>query len=187
MKNRLSSLALAGVLSLSLILPVGAANAAAPEDQAVQTVNALGIMVGDRTGSMDLSRSVTRAEFVTMMTAASAYKDTVGTDSGVSLFKDVKSSHWASQYIRLAVEQGWMTGYVDGTFRPDSQITLEEACTALLKLLGYQSSDLVGSYPSAQLTKAASVGLLDDLDAAQGQTLTRQDCVMLFDNLCNLF
>ena len=72
-----------------------------------------------------------------MMTAASSYKDSIGEGSGVSLFKDVKSDHWASEYIRLAVEQGWMSGYVDGTFRPDEQITLEEACTALLKMLGY--------------------------------------------------
>ena len=76
-----------------------------------------------------------------------------------------------------------MSGYVDGTFRPDDQITLEEACTALLKMLGYDSSTLAGSYPSAQLSKASSVGLRDDVDAVQGEALTRQDCVMLFYNL----
>ena len=63
------------------------------------------------------------------------------------------------------------------------KITLEEACTALLKMLGYDSSTLAGSYPSAQLSKASSVGLRDDVDAVQGEALTRQDCVMLFYNL----
>lgn len=115
-----------------------------------------------------------------MMTAASSYKDTVGSGYGVSLFKDVKSSHWASEYIRLAVEQNWMTGYTDGTFRPGRTITLEEACTALLRLLGYDASTLAGSFPTAQLSKAGAVGLLDDVTAKQGQTLTRQDCVTLF-------
>ena len=179
-KHRIAAL----VLSLCLLLSLGTAGAGAvSESTALETVRALGILAGDGNGNLNLTSSVTRAEFVTMMTAASVYKDTVGTGTGVSLFKDVKSSHWASQYIRLAVEQGWMVGFTDGTFRPDSPISLEEACTALLKLLGYQSTDLVGSYPSAQLTKAASVGLRDDLDVAQGQTLTRQDCVMLFYNL----
>ena len=179
-KRSIAALALLVCLLLSLgTVPAGAVS----ESTALETVRALGILAGDENGNLNLTSSVTRAEFVTMMTAASAYKDTVGTGTGVSLFKDVKSSHWASQYIRLAVEQEWMIGFVDGTFRPDKSITLEEGCTALLKLLGYQSSDLVGSYPSAQLTKAASVGLLDDLDVAQGQTLTRQDCVMLFYNL----
>ena len=179
MKRPITSALLAAALSVSLVMPAGAVSSAT----AVEAMQALGIIAGDSSGDLNLTSPVTRAEFVTMMTAASPYKDTVGTGSGVSLFKDVKSGHWASQYIQLAVEQGWMSGYVDGTFRPDSQITLEEACTALLKLLGYDSSSLAGAYPSAQLTKAASVGLRDDLSAAQGQTLTRQDCVMLFYNL----
>lgn len=81
------------------------------------------------------------------------------------------------------MEQGWVTGYIDGSFRPESTITLEEGCTALLRLLGYDSSSLTGSYPEAQLTKARAVGLLDGLDLSQGDTLTRQDCVTLFYNL----
>ena len=153
------------------------------QSTALETVRALGIMAGDSQGNLNLSSAVTRAEFVTMMTAASSYKDTVGSGYGVSLFKDVKSSHWASEYIRLAVEQNWMTGYTDGTFRPGRTITLEEACTALLRLLGYDSSSLAGSFPTAQLSKTGSVGLLDDVTAKQGQTLTSQDCVTLFYNL----
>ena len=140
-------------------------------------------MVGDENGNMNLSSPVTRAEFVKMMTAASAYQDTVGSGYGSSLFKDVKSSHWAGEYIRLGVEQGWFNGYVDGTFRPDSSITLEEGCTALLRLLGYDSGSLAGSFPTAQLSKSSAIGLLDDLAAVQGQVLTRQDCVTLFYNL----
>lgn len=81
------------------------------------------------------------------------------------------------------MEQEWVTGYVDGSFRPGSSITLEEACTALLRLLGFDSGSLSGSFPEAQLSKARSLGLLDDLDVSQGETLTRQDCVTLFYNL----
>ena len=179
MKRPITSALLAAALSLSLVVPAGAVSSST----AVEAIQALGIITGDSSGDLNLSSPVTRAEFVTMMTAASSYKDSIGEGSGVSLFKDVKSDHWASEYIKLAVEQGWMSGYVDGTFRPDNQITLEEACTALLKMLGYDSSTLAGSYPSAQLSKASSVGLRDDVDAVQGETLTRQDCVMLFYNL----
>lgn len=179
MKRHVTSALLAAALSLSLVVPVGAVSSST----AVEAIQALGIITGDSSGDLNLSSPVTRAEFVTMMTAASSYKDSIGEGSGVSLFKDVKSDHWASEYIKLAVEQGWMSGYVDGTFRPDNQITLEEACTALLKMLGYDSSTLAGSYPSAQLSKASSVGLRDDVDAVQGEALTRQDCVMLFYNL----
>lgn len=180
MKNRL--IALCAALCLVLPLETGAL-AAQSTDTALETVKVLGIMVGDENGNMNLSSPVTRAEFVKMMTAASAYKDTVGSGYGSSLFKDVKSSHWAGEYIKLGVEQGWFNGYVDGTFRPDNSITLEEGCTALLRLLGYDSGSLAGSFPTAQLSKSSAIGLLDDLAAAQGQALTRQDCVTLFYNL----
>ncbi len=180
MKNRLIALCAA----LCLVLPLGTgALAAQSTDTALETVKVLGIMVGDENGNMNLSSPVTRAEFVKMMTAASAYQGTVGSGYGSSLFKDVKSSHWAGEYIRLGVEQGWFNGYVDGTFRPDSSITLEEGCTALLRLLGYDSGSLAGSFPTAQLSKSSAIGLLDDLAAVQGQVLTRQDCVTLFYNL----
>lgn len=179
MRKKLSALLVAALAVSMLTLPAGAVS----QSTALETIQALGILAGDSQGNLNLSSAVTRAEFVTMMTAASSYKDTVGSGYGVSLFKDVKSSHWASEYIRLAVEQNWMTGYTDGTFRPGRTITLEEACTALLRLLGYDASSLAGSFPTAQLSKAGAVGLLDDVTAKQGQTLTRQDCVTLFYHL----
>lgn len=179
MRKKLSALLAAALAVSMLTLPAGAVS----QSTALETIQALGILAGDSQGNLNLSSAVTRAEFVTMMTAASSYKDTVGSGYGVSLFKDVKSSHWASEYIRLAVEQNWMTGYTDGTFRPGRTITLEEACTALLRLLGYDASTLAGSFPTAQLSKAGAVGLLDDVTAKQGQTLTRQDCVTLFYHL----
>lgn len=179
LKLRFLSLLTALCLALSLAGPALAADG----DTQLETVRALGILSGDESGNLNLGSPVTRAEFVKMMTAASTYQDAVGTGQGASLFTDVKSGYWANGYIQLAVEQEWVTGYVDGSFRPGSSITLEEACAALLRLLGYDSGSLSGSFPEAQLSKARSLGLLDGLSRSQGQTLTRQDCVTLFYNL----
>ena len=180
MKKRLLALLSALCLAMSLC----AVPAAAAEDAALQTIRSLGIMQGDQQGDLNLDQSVTRAQFAAMMTNASSYKDTVSMEgSGYSLYKDVKSTHWASEYIRVAVTAGWFSGYLDGTFRPEKTITLEEACTALLRLLGYDSASLAGSFPTAQLTKASALGLRDQLSAVQGETLTRRDCVTLFYNL----
>ncbi len=178
-KKRLTALLLAVCMLCSLCVTARAVD----DTTALETIRTLGIMKGDEDGNLNLSANVTRAEFVTMMVSASAYKDSIGSGSGVSLFQDVKSSHWASEYIKLSLEQGWVSGYVDGTFRPNNQITLEEACTALLKMLGYDSASLAGSFPSAQLSKASAIGLLDDLNLSQGDVLTRNDCVRLFYNL----
>ncbi len=180
MKKRISFL-LALVLTLALAAP---AFAVGSEDKAVQTVRALEIMVGDEKGNMNLTQPVTRAQLAKMMVAASAYKDTIGEGgSGFSLFKDVKNTHWASEYIRLAVQEGWVVGYTDGSFHPDDPVKLEEACTALERMLGYDSSTLAGSWPAAQLSKASSLGLRDEITCRQGESMTRRDCAMLFYNL----
>ena len=156
-----------------------AAPAYAAGDNAVQMAQALGILDGT-----NLESPVTRAQFSKMLVAASSYKDSVSSEgSGYSLFRDVKSSHWASEYIRCAVLEGWMTGYTDGSFRPEQAVRLEEACSAALKLLGYDSSALAGSFPSAQLSKAAALGLRGGISLKQGGTMTRRDCAALFSNL----
>ena len=181
MKKRIWALTL--LVGLFCLLPAGAM-AADTETNVIQTVRALGIMQGDGSGNLNLSNSVTRAEFAKMLVAASSYHDTISEEAtGYSLFQDVKSSHWASEYIKTAVEAGWLVGYTDGTFRPDQGVTLEEACTALLRLLGYESADLAGSFPQAQLSKASALGLRDQVSASQGSKLTRRECMYLFYHL----
>ncbi len=173
MKKRIIPMALALCLLSSLFCTEAMAVSSSAKQE---TLQALGIITEAN------SNQVTRAQFAQMLVAASEYKDSVS-GYGSSLFKDLKGDHWASGYVRVAVEQGWMSGFLDGTFRPDQAITLEEGCVALLKVLGYDASTLKGSYPMAQLSKAGSVGLLDDVSASQGTKLTRQDCVNLFYNL----
>lgn len=176
MKRNFSALLLSLCLLASiLVVPISAAS----QSSAIQATQALGIISGD-----DTNAAVTRARFAVMLTAASAYKDSISSEgAGYSLYKDVKSGYWASEYIRLAVQEGWMTGYTDGTFRPDQTVTLEEACTAALRLLGYDPASLAGSFPAAQLSKASALGLRDQIAKQKGQTLTVGDCAQLFYNL----
>lgn len=183
MKKRvLSILMLMCVMCALFAVPASAAG----EETAVRTVRVLGIMNGDENGDMNLNQNVTRAQLAKMLSAASPFKDGIsGGGSGYSLFKDVKSDYWGSEYIRLAVEQGWMVGYTDGCFRPDDTVKLEEACTAVLRVLGYDSSSLAGSFPGAQLNKASAIGLRDDISAAQGSAMKRRDCALLFYNMLN--
>lgn len=179
MKNKLLSILLAVILLLAAAVPAAAADT---EPEGLELIRALGILIGDENGNLDLSGGVTRAQFTKMMTMASNFRDSVG-GSGYSVFSDVKSTHWASEYIRIAVDQNWVVGYVDGSFRPEGSIKLEEACSALLRMLGYDSSVLVGSFPMAQINKATSIGLLDGLNVSRGDALTRGQCVTLFANL----
>ena len=99
---------LASALALCLALSATLLPAQASDLATVQgTIQALGIMTGDENGNMNLTAPITRAQFAKMLVMASPYKDAVAEDSNYSLFKDVKRDHWASEYIRIAVEQGW--------------------------------------------------------------------------------
>ena len=178
MKKYLISLLLA--LSLLAALPAQAVS----EETMLRTVQALGILTGDQYGDLALDREVTRAEFAKLLVAASQYKDIVTPEgAGYSLYKDVKSGYWASEYIRICAQEGWMIGYTDGTFGPYNTITLEEACTAALRPLGYDSSNLTGAFPYAQLNKADAVKLRENLARRMGEKMTRRDCAILFYNL----
>ncbi len=114
MMKRIISAALTICLSFSLLcIGTGAASSSAKQE----TVQALGILAEEA----DPTGQVTRAQFARMLVAASACKDSAE-GYGSSLFQDLKGDHWASGYIRIAIEQGWMSGYVDGTFRPDQAV-----------------------------------------------------------------
>ena len=80
-----------------------------------------------------------------MLMAASPIS--VGDVTYVSPYPDVPASHWAAPYVEAAVAAGYVTGYLDGTFRPGNTITLAEGVTMALRLLGYTSERLLRLLP----------------------------------------
>ncbi|MCI9672033.1 MAG: S-layer homology domain-containing protein [Lawsonibacter sp.] len=181
--KRLFSAILAACLTLALILPASAAGTAPSLDDAVQAVTALGILNGDGSGNLNLSARVTRAEFVTMTVKAMPGGDGVG-QAAVAPYPDVPRSHWASGYVEAAVGRRLISGFSDGTFRPDQEIKLAEAASMLLSLLGYGPDDFSGAFPTGQLAMCQNLKLTRGVTALQAASpLTRQDAVYLFYNL----
>lgn len=184
LKKRILSLLLAAVVLLGSA-PAAFAASEVSDSVIEQVVRAAGIMVGDASGNMNLDKTVTRAEYAKMLVAASTYKDKVSGVSNSSPFSDVPYTHWAAGYIKTAVAQGWLTGYLDGSYKPDNTVTLEEAATGALKLLGYTTEDFSGSYPYGQLALYESLGLDTKVTASQGTAMTRRNMMYLFYNLLN--
>lgn len=181
MKRNLAKRAAALLLAAALLTPIKAAQAAGASERQ-QIIAALGIVTGDASGNLNLSGQVTRAEYAKMLVTASEYKDSVSPMSNSSPFSDVPYTHWAAGYIKTAVKNGWLSGYIDGTYKPANPVTLEEAATGVLKLLGYSSSDFTGSFPYGQLSLAQSLGLFENIGLSQGQPMTREACITLFYN-----
>ena len=85
----------------------------------------LAFLSGYANGTFEPDRNMTRAEVTTMfarlltekMTADQTYSNT---------FSDVAKSHWAANYIGYMQQFGIITGYADGSFRPDASVTRAE-------------------------------------------------------------
>ena len=183
MKKRILTALLTCCLALSLAVPALGAQAAVSEDEAAQAVTALGIMTGDASGDLDLSGQVTRAEFVTMAVKASPSGGQIG-QAATSPYPDVPRDHWASGYVEAAVSLGLVSGYSDGTFRPDQPMGWAEGVSLVLALLGYGPEDFSGAYPTGQLALAHSLGLDQGVSArSAADVLTRRDAMYLFYNL----
>ena len=183
MKKRTLTALLTCCLALSLAVPALGAQTAVSEDEAAQAVTALGILTGDEGGALDLSGQVTRAEFVTMAVKASPSGGQIG-QAATSPYPDVPRDHWASGYVEAAVSLGLVSGYSDGTFRPDQPMGWAEGVSLVLALLGYGPEDFSGAYPTGQLALAHSLGLDQGVSArSAADVLTRRDAMYLFYNL----
>lgn len=97
---------------------------------AVNTLASLGIIRGVGGGVFDPNRSITRAEFATI-----ALRFADKTADGTNPFTDVASNDWYYFAVLNAVGFGWITGYSDGTFRPNASITRAEVATIVNRML----------------------------------------------------
>ena len=98
-------------------------------NKAVSTMAKLGIVKGRSAETFAPDAPITRAEFA----AICARFNTKPTNTSNS-FSDI-SGHWAEAEIERAVAFGWIAGYSDGTFRPDTYITRAEAMTMINRVL----------------------------------------------------
>lgn len=182
MKKRLLALLMAVAIGATLL--VGSIQAAPTNDNVSLSMQALGVIETNSTGYIDWTSTVTRAEFAKMIMLVSDQRDNVTSyGTGYSLYSDVKSDYWASAYIKMAVEAGYLSGYTDGSFRPDTAITWEQASMSVLTLLGYTPSSFTGAYPYAQLSQATQIGLMDELTYTVGAAMTISDVAQMLYNL----
>lgn len=96
---------------------------------AISTMTGLGIVQGRSTTTFDPKAPITRAQF-----AAICARFDTGKSNGEQTFTDIKG-HWAEKYIQRAAELGWIKGFEDGTFRPDTYITRAQAMTMINRVL----------------------------------------------------
>ena len=96
---------------------------------AISTMTGLGTVQGRTATTFDPYAPITRAQF-----AAICARFDDGKTQGGQTFTDIQG-HWAQAYIERAAELGWIKGFEDGTFRPDTYITRAQAMTMINRVL----------------------------------------------------
>ena len=102
---------------------------------AISTMTGLDIVRGYDAAAFGPGDPITRAQF-----AAICARFDTGKSNGSRTFSDIKG-HWAKAYIERAAELGWISGFQDGTFRPDAYITRAQAVTMINRVLNRVPED----------------------------------------------
>lgn len=97
--------------------------------EAVATMSNGGYITGYEDNTFRGNNNITRAEFVTMLVRFIKVED------ADCSFTDVPKAHWAYSYIATAAANEWLTGYEDGTFRPEQAISRAEAMAIINRVL----------------------------------------------------
>ena len=98
--------------------------------QAINYLASNNILAGYEDGTFLPNAHITRGELAAVMSRFFELNI-----NGISSFADVTISHWAFAYINNAHSRGWVTGYEDGTFRPNNETNRAEAITLINRVL----------------------------------------------------
>ena len=120
--------------------------------EAVNTLASLGMIQGVEGNRFQPDRAITRAEFT-----AIAMRFTNGETTGENRFSDVNPDQWFYDVVVGAVQYGWINGYEDGTFRPESTIKRAEVAAITNRMLARSADEAYVDAHASQLRLFADV------------------------------
>ena len=182
--KRALSLALASVMVLGMtVVGTGASYTDVTSKQnqeAIEVLQAVGIMVGDNNGNFNPDQKVTRNEMAVVMSNLMDYR--AATYAGTSPFTDVPS--WAEPYVAACWNNGITSGYTKTTYGGSDTVTTSQAALMLMKALGYfqYSSDFGTDWQFETVKQATKIELFDDVDSGVRDAMTRNDLAQLVLN-----
>ncbi len=150
---------------------------------AVVTLNKLGIITGYEDGTFGPLNNITRAEFAAVLLRTLGMGTTVAPST--MPFPDVDTAYWAAGVIEAAKNLSIITGYDDGTFKPNNNVSYEEAITMIVRAIGYENYGTPSEvWYSKYVETANRLGITKNAIGAVG-TLATRSCVaqFIFDTL----
>jgi len=78
-------------------------------------------------------------------------------------FPDVPWEHWAVDYVEAIYNAGLTSGYPDGTYRPENQVTRAEMAVFLINAMGITPSTPDGSHPFSDIAGHWAEAFIEEL------------------------
>ena len=148
--------------------------------EAIEVLQAVGIMVGDENGDFNPDQNVTRNEMAVIMSNLMEYN--VASYANTSPFTDVPS--WAEPYVAACFVNGITAGTSATTYGGSETVTTAQAALMLMKALGYfqYNQDFGTDWQLATTRQGNAIDLFDGVDAGVTQAMTRNDVAQLVLN-----
>lgn len=155
---------------------------------AIIALSDMGFLSGYPDGTFRPYNNITRAEFTVLATRLASLE----LISQPSNFTDVADDYWAKDFINAAYKKKYLSGYGNGLFMPNNNVTYQEAATILVNILGYPTKDTPQSkiesfnnliWPNNYIEAGVELGLFNNISVENlSWPATRQDVALLILN-----
>ena len=184
--KRALSLLLSSTMVLGMLVMGGSAagykdvDASNDHQEAIEVLQAVGIMTGDQNGKFNPDGSITRNEMAVIM----AHLLNLNYDyyRGTNPFTDVPE--WAAPYVAACAAEGVVAGIGNGQFGGNQKVTAAQASLMIMKALGYfqNAEDFGTDWQVATIRQASYINLFDNINANAESALTRAQVAQLVLN-----
>ncbi|MGE4353319.1 MAG: S-layer homology domain-containing protein [Oscillospiraceae bacterium] len=159
------------------------------------------VITGYEDGTFSPDSGITRAEFAALVVRALGLAEGMGEVS----YGDIADTDWCCGYTQTASAYGLVTGYDDGTFRPNDKITREQAMTVIARAMaitklsaglsdsgaaalpaGYTDISSVSSYARAGAAACLETGIIfgkGKATLAPKDNITRAESAVILQRL----
>lgn len=148
-----------------------------------------GIVSGYPDGTFKPNAPITRAEFTLMLAGALRWN---GTGAALRFSDTDEIGDWTRRAVALAVQEGIVSGYEDGSFRPDAKISRAEMAAMIAKALklpldaiaqtGFADDEDIPTWAKGAVEAIRKLGIVSGRDGnafVPNDTGTRSEAVVM--------
>ncbi|MED1784287.1 S-layer homology domain-containing protein [Brevibacillus fortis] len=149
-------------------------------EKTVKRLEALGLVAGYGNGEYGVDKTITRAEFATLIVRARGLEQGAKLAQFSNTYTDVKSTDWFAGFVNVASGEEIVKGFPDKSFKPQNQVTYAEAVTMIVRALGYEPA-VKGVWPNSMISKASELNIARSI-TTPNNAATRGDIFKMLDN-----